>query len=52
MAPAGWRQLHPGAPPPRPDAPRLPPLALGAFALFLGLVALAVLVGLWLGGNP
>jgi putative membrane protein len=49
---AGWRQLHPGAPPPRPDVPRLPPVVLGAFALFLGIVAVAVLVGLWLGGTP
>jgi putative membrane protein len=44
-----WRELNPGAPPPRPDAPRLSPYLLCAFGIFLALVAAAVLVGLWFG---
>jgi putative membrane protein len=46
---AVWRQLYPGPPPPLPDARRLPPAVLIAVNAFLVLVALAVLVGIWLG---
>lgn len=45
-----WREMRPGAPPPRPDTPRLPPALLIGVNGFLLLVALAALVGIWL--NP
>lgn len=44
-----WRQLFVGAPPPRPDVPRLPPAILVVVNGFLALVALAALLGLWFG---
>jgi putative membrane protein len=44
-----WRHLHPGAPPPPPDAPQLPPFLLIAVNAFLAVVALAVLFGIWFG---
>ncbi|ACA18166.1 hypothetical protein M446_3788 [Methylobacterium sp. 4-46] len=44
-----WRQVFVGAPPPRPDVPRLPPAILVAVNGFLALVALAALLGLWFG---
>ena len=43
-----WRELDAGAPPPRPDIPRLPPWLLVSVNGFLVLVALAALVGIWL----
>jgi putative membrane protein len=44
-----WRQFLTGAPPPKPDVPRLPPIMLVAVNGFLALVAVAVLLGLWFG---
>ena len=44
-----WRQIHVGAPPPRPDVPQLPPYLLVAVNGFLALVALAALLGVWFG---
>ena len=46
---AVWRQVYPGAPPPRPDAPRIAPALLIAVNGFLVLVALAALVSVWFG---
>jgi len=46
---AVWRQLHPGAPPPDPDTPRIEPWLLVLVNGFLALVALAALVGIWFG---
>jgi putative membrane protein len=46
---AVWRELSPGAPPPRPDVRRLPRMLLFALNGFLTLVALAVLLGIWFG---
>lgn len=42
-----WRELDPGAPPPRPDVRRLPPGLLISVNGFLVLVSLAALVGIW-----
>ena len=44
-----WRQLFIGAPPPNPDVPRLPPAILVVLNVFLALVALAALLGVWFG---
>jgi len=44
-----WRQLFVGAPPPNPDVPRLPPAILTVVNLFLALVAVAALIGIWFG---
>ena len=44
-----WRQLFVGAPLPNPDVPRLPPAVLVVLNLFLALVALAALLGIWFG---
>ncbi|MBM3605442.1 MAG: DUF202 domain-containing protein [Alphaproteobacteria bacterium] len=44
---AVWREMRPGATPPRPDVRRLPPLLLLALNGFLAFVALAALVGIW-----
>ena len=49
FAAAVWRNLHPGAPPPPPDVPRIPPALLVLVNGFLVLVACAALVGVWLG---
>jgi putative membrane protein len=46
---AVWRNLYPGPPPPVPDAPRIHPAALIFANGFLGLVALAALIGIWFG---
>ena len=46
-----WRQFLTGAPPPKPDVPRLPPIMLVAVNGFLALVAVAVLLGLWFGAR-
>jgi putative membrane protein len=44
-----WRQLFVGAPPPNPDVPRLPPYVMVVLNIFLALVALAALLGIWFG---
>ena len=44
-----WRQLFVGAPPPNPDVPRLPPYIMVVLNIFLALVALAALFGIWFG---
>jgi putative membrane protein len=46
---AVWRELSPGAPPPKPDTRRLPPALLIAANGFLALVALAALLSIWFG---
>jgi putative membrane protein len=43
-----WRELHPGAAPPRPDVRRLPTMILIVVNVVLIIVALAALVGIWL----
>ena len=49
FAAAVWREMTPGAPPPKPDVRRIPPAVLIVVngVLFLG--ALGVLAGIWLG---
>ena len=49
---AVWRELFPGAPPPRPDVHRIPPLLLIAINGFLVLVSAAALAGIWIGRTP
>jgi putative membrane protein len=44
-----WREFNPGAPPPRPDARRLPSYLLLAINGFLALVSGVALVGIWFG---
>jgi putative membrane protein len=44
-----WRELRPGAPPPRPDIRRLPAPLLIMLNGFLLLVALAAIAGVWFG---
>ncbi len=44
-----WRELSTGAPPPKPDIRRLPPLMLIVLNGFLMMVALAALIGIWFG---
>ena len=44
-----WRQLFLGTPPPNPDVPRLPPYVMVVLNVFLALVALAALLGIWFG---
>ena len=44
-----WRQLFAGTPPPNPDVPRLPPYIMVVLNIFLALVALAALFGIWFG---
>jgi putative membrane protein len=46
---AVWRQLRPGAPPPRPDVQRIPAALLGSINGFLILVDLFAIVGIWIG---
>jgi putative membrane protein len=46
---AAWRQLNPGAPPPRPQIKRIPPALLIAMNAFLALVSLAALIGILFG---
>jgi putative membrane protein len=46
---AVWRQLRPGAPPPRPDVQRIPPALLGSINGFLILVDLFAIIGIWIG---
>ena len=42
-----WREMEPGAPPPRPDTRRMPSWLLIGLNGFLALVALTALVGIW-----
>src|SRR4051812_47598003 len=44
-----WRHLHPGPPPPLPDVRQIPRAVLIAINVFLGLVSLAALIGIWIG---
>jgi putative membrane protein len=44
---AVWRQHREGLPPPTPDVRPIPPALLIVLNAFLGLVALAALVGVW-----
>jgi putative membrane protein len=46
-----WRELRPGAAPPRPDTKRMPPALLIGINGFLAFVALAALVGIWIVQN-
>ena len=46
---AVWRQVFPGAPPPKPDIRRIPPTVLILVNGTLALVALAALLGIWFG---
>jgi putative membrane protein len=45
---AVWRELSPGAPPPRPDTKRMPPVLLIGVNGFLIFVSLSALIGIWL----
>ena len=49
FAAAVWRQLHPGPPPPTPDVKQLPRVVLITINLFLALVSIAALAGIWFG---
>jgi putative membrane protein len=44
---AVWREMEPGAPPPRPDTRRLPAVLLIGVTGFLVVVCLAALVAIW-----
>jgi putative membrane protein len=44
-----WREMFPGAPPPKPDTRRIPSPLLIIANGFLTLVALAALVSIWFG---
>src|SRR3954471_21490812 len=50
FAPAVWRQLNTGAPPPVPDVRRIARPILITLNAFLALVSLAALVGIWSAG--
>ena len=43
-----WRELSPGAPPPKPDTRRIPVALLVPVNAFLVVVDLAALAGVWL----
>jgi inner membrane protein YidH len=43
-----WRQLQPGAPPPKPDVKQIPRVVLIAMNAFLSVVSLAALLGIWI----
>jgi putative membrane protein len=47
FAAAIWRHLHPGLPPPVPNVRRLPGSLLIMVNVFLALVSIAALVGIW-----
>jgi putative membrane protein len=47
---AVWRELRPGAPPPRPDTRRMPAALLIALNGFLAFVSLIALAGIWIAG--
>jgi putative membrane protein len=42
-----WRHLNPGPPPPRPGVQQIPRALLIVVNLFLALVSLAALIGIW-----
>ena len=42
-----WRHLNPGPPPPIPDVRRIPAAVLIGVNVFLALVSLAALIGVW-----
>ncbi len=44
-----WQQLYSGAPPPKSDAPQLPPWILVAVNGTLVVVAVSALIGIWSG---
>jgi putative membrane protein len=44
-----WRHLYPGPPPPKSDAPRLPPVFLVLMNAALIVVAVSALIGIWSG---
>jgi putative membrane protein len=44
-----WRHLNPGPPPPTPGVARIPRAVLIVVNVFLALVSLAALVGIWAG---
>jgi putative membrane protein len=44
-----WRQLYPGPPPPKSDAPQLHPAILIVVNAALVVVALSALIGIWSG---
>jgi putative membrane protein len=44
---AVWREMWPGAPPPHPDARRLPSSLLIFVSVFLSVVSCAALIGIW-----
>lgn len=46
-----WRELYPGAPPPKPDTRRLPPWLLAVVNGFLALVAVTAMIGIWFGNS-
>ena len=46
---AVWREMYPGAPPPKPDTRKLPPAILLTVNGFLVMVCLAALVAVWIG---
>lgn len=42
-----WRQIHPAPPPPIPNVNRIPRSVLATVNVFLALVSLAALIGIW-----
>jgi len=44
-----WRHLNPGPPPPRPGVQQIPRVLLIVVNVFLALVSLAALIGIWTG---
>lgn len=44
-----WRHVFSAGPPPNPDVPRLPPWLLALSNVFLAVVALTAMVGIWIG---
>jgi putative membrane protein len=49
---AGWRHLNPGPPPPMPGVRRIPSAVLIGVSMFLALVSLAALIGIWFAPGP
>lgn len=47
FAAAIWRQLQPGTAPPLPHVHQIPPAVLVALNVFLALVSIAAMVGMW-----
>ena len=44
-----WRQVFSGGPPPNPDVPQISPWLLAIVNVFLAIVALTAMVGIWIG---